>query len=331
MRKLVRILAYVTIVLMVVIVALLSYVKFALPSAEPAPDLVIEPTPARLERGKYLATSVTVCIDCHSKRDWKQFSGPLVMGTIGQGGERFDQSMGLPGVFISRNITPHGIGRYSDGELFRAITTGVTKEGRAMFPLMPFAYYGRMDPEDIYSIIAYLRTLEPIANEVPPSVPDFPMNFIINTLPQKAAPTKKPEPSELLAYGAYMTNAAGCAECHTQANKGFIIPELIYGGGREFPFASGGIVRSSNITPDRETGIGNWTEEQFVSRFKAYADTSYRSPEIHADEFNSFMPWTMYAQMSTEDLAAIYQYLMTMKPIQNKVEKYKAPAAGGGH
>jgi hypothetical protein len=62
----------------------------------------------------------------------------------------------------------------------------VSKDGSALFPVMPHAAYGRMDKEDVLSIIAYLRTLPAIAHEVPASVPDFPMNIIINTIPKKA-------------------------------------------------------------------------------------------------------------------------------------------------
>ncbi|HMY47643.1 MAG TPA: cytochrome C, partial [Leptospiraceae bacterium] len=72
------------------VVGLLGYVRFALPNVGPAPVMTIESTPERVERGKYLANHVTVCIDCHSTRDWSKFSGPLVPGAIGKGGELFD-------------------------------------------------------------------------------------------------------------------------------------------------------------------------------------------------------------------------------------------------
>ena len=74
---------------------------------------------------------------------------------------------------------------------------------------MPYENYGRMDPEDIKAIIAYVRTLAPIANTTPAHDPDFPVNILINTMPQKAEPQKRPEPSDTKAYGAYMVNAAG--------------------------------------------------------------------------------------------------------------------------
>src|SRR6202012_5065901 len=111
----------------------------------------------KIERGRYLANYVTVCMDCHSTRDWSKFSGPLKEGTLGQGGELFNQKFGFPGTYYSRNITPEGISRYTDGELFRLITTGVTKEGKPMFPVMPYPYYGKMDPDDIMCVIAYIR------------------------------------------------------------------------------------------------------------------------------------------------------------------------------
>jgi mono/diheme cytochrome c family protein len=324
MKKVLKYIGYLLALLVVAIAGLLSYVKLALPNVGEAEDLKIDYTPERIERGRYLANTVTVCMDCHSKRDYSKFSGPLVDGTFGMGGDRFDQALGMPGVFFARNITPEGISRYTDGELFRVITTGVTKEGRAMFPLMPYPYYSRMDPEDIYSIIAYVRSIPAIKNEVPESVADFPMNFILNTIPQKANPQKRPEKSDVLAYGAYMTNASGCVECHTQVDKGQIIPEVSYGGGREFMFPDGSILRSSNISPDTETGIGKWTEEGFIQRFTAYADSTYVPADIAPGEYNSIMPWTMYGKMEREDLAAIYQYLKTVKPVVQQVTKFTA-------
>ncbi|HNP96494.1 MAG TPA: c-type cytochrome [Cyclobacteriaceae bacterium] len=320
-------LGYLVIVFVVAIGALLAYVNFALPNVPDPENLTIEYTPERIERGRYLANAVTVCMDCHSKRDWGKFSMPLTEGTLGMGGDRFDQSMGMPGVFYARNITPKGISRYTDGELYRVITMGVTKEGRAIFPLMPYPYYGRMDKEDIYSIIAYVRTLAPLDNEVPDSQADFPMNFILNTIPSPADPQPRPDKNDVLAYGAYLTNASACMECHTNVDKGQIIPELAFSGGREFNFPDGSVLRSSNITP-HDTGIGAMTEEAFIARFKMYADSSYVAPDVAKGEFNTIMPWMMYGQMTREDLSAIYAYLRTVQPIENKVTKFSSPGAG---
>lgn len=322
MKKFFLITGIILAVVIVVIGGALTYVSTALPDVGDAPDLKVEATPERIERGKYLATAVNVCMDCHSTRDWTKFSGPITPGTEGRGGERFDQSQGFPGVYFSKNITPAGISRYTDGELYRVITSGVTKEGRAMFPVMPYPYYGKMDDEDIYSLIAYLRSLQPIENEVPESASDFPMSFILNTIPSKGTPVKRPDSNDQLASGGYLVNAAGCIECHTKAEQGKIITELAFSGGREFQFPGGSVVRSSNITPDEETGIGKWSEEAFVQRFKAYADSSYVIPAVNPGEFNTIMPWTMYASMKDEDLKSIYAYLRTVKPIKNTVVKF---------
>jgi mono/diheme cytochrome c family protein len=322
MKKIGKILGYAVLILIVVIAGALLYIKFALPNVGAAPVIKIEYSKERVERGRYLANCVTVCMDCHSTRDWSKFAGPLTEGSLGRGGERFDQKTGFPGTYYSKNITPTGISRYSDGELFRLITTGVTKEGRAMFPVMPYDHYAQMDPEDIKSIIAYVRTLSPIESEMPESVSDFPMNFIINTIPKKANPHTIPAKSDQLAYGAYLVNAASCKVCHSRVDKGNVIPELAFSGGREFILGDGSTVRSANLTSDAETGIGKWTEDMFLGKFEVFADTGYKPRTVGPGEFNSIMPWNMYSKMDKEDLAAIYTYIKTIKPISNKVDKF---------
>lgn len=325
MKNLFRITAIVLVVVVVLIAAVLFYTKVILPDVGPAEEITIELTHERIKRGEYLAWTVCVCMDCHSTRDWSKFSGPITPGTAGKGGERFDQSVGMPGLFVSKNITPEGIKRYTDGELVRVITTGVNKEGKAMFPLMPYPYYGQMDREDIYSIVAYLRTLQPIPNKIDASTPDFPMNLIINTIPREAAFRLRPDTLDRLATGAYLLNAAGCVECHTPFAKGKIDPEFSYGGGREFKFPDGAVVRSANISPDKVHGIGSWTRDKFVARFKTFADSSFVLPSVKSGEFNTIMPWTMYAQMREDDLSAIFDYLQTVKPVSNSIKVYDAP------
>lgn len=320
-KKLKRVIGRILIVIVLIIVALVAYVKFALPDVGAAPSLDIVKTPERIERGKYLANHVTVCMDCHSTRDWSRFSGPLVPGTEGKGGELFDHKFGFPGAFYSQNITPAGIGNYTDGELFRVITTGVNREGKAMFPVMPYHNYGRMDEEDINSIIAYIRTLQPIQNKVAASKADFPMSIIINTIPQKASLVKKPVETDKVAYGGYLVNAAACMDCHTKFDKGKLVAGTEYGGGREFPFPDGSIVRSSNISP-HENGIGLWSEDMFVNTFHAKADSLTQSVVLKPGDFNTIMPWTMYSKIKDADLRAIYAFLKTVKPLDNKVEKF---------
>ncbi|MCE7862778.1 MAG: hypothetical protein DYG99_04465 [Bacteroidetes bacterium CHB5] len=187
---------------------------------------------------------------------------------------------------------------------------------------MPYQHYGQMDKEDIYSIIAYIRTLTPIQNNTATRELDFPLNFLVNTMPQEAQHQPKPDENNQLLYGAYLVNAAGCMDCHSKTDKGSIVKGSEFGGGMEFRQAAG-VVRSPNITPDKETGIGHWTKNAFVQRFKLYADSNYQSPPFTPDDLNSPMPWHMYAGMKETDLESIYTYLQSLKPIKNSVTRYE--------
>lgn len=306
--------------IVVIAVSLGAYVKLGLPNVGEAPDLSIELTPERIARGEYLANHVMVCMDCHSSRDWNTFSGPPVSGTLGMGGEYFGPEFGFPGSFHSANITPSALQGWTDGELFRAITTGVSRDNRPLFPIMPYAAYGKMDSEDIYAVIAYIRSLPPIANEVPQGRPSFPMNFIMHTIPQVASPTRRPEKTDLVNYGAYLVNAAACIDCHTPMEKGKLVMEKAFAGGREFAMPAG-VVRSANITPDVETGIGRWDEETFIRRFQAYAQVA-DLPKVTGNEMNTIMPWNMYGQLDRADLKAMYVYLTSLTPIQQSVKVF---------
>lgn len=318
MKKVLKILGIAVLAIVLLIVIAIVYVNSAFPKVDPAPELTIQSTPELVARGEYLANHVAVCMDCHSTRDFSKFSGPPTPGTYGKGGDRFDQSMDMPGIFYAKNITPFGISRYTDGELFRVITTGVTKEGKALFPLMPYPYYGQMDDQDIHAIIAYLRTLPSIENEIPDAEPDFPFNIILKTIPVNASPQKRPEKTDIIAYGKYMATFSGCVECHTPVSGGQIIPEMAFSGGREFPMP-GFMLRTPNLTPHK-SGLGEWTEDMFLTRFKSYENSEQ---PVAMGEFNTLMPWTMYAGMDTTDLKAIFAYLKTVEPIDNTVVRFE--------
>lgn len=320
MKKGLKISLYIFASLLLLIVILVSYVKLALPNVGEAEYIDIEITQEKIERGRYLSYHVMMCADCHSERDFSKFSGPPFPNTEFAGGEIFNQSMGFPGVFVSSNITPYGIGEWTDGELFRLITTGVKRDGEPIFPVMPYHHFGKLDREDIESVIAFLRTLPPVTTQHPPSKADFPFSLLMRTMPQKANLTSKPSKSNTVKYGEYIFNAAACAECHTQFDKGkFVGP--VGGGGREFLFPDGSILRGPNLTP-HETGIKNYTKTEFVQLFKKYSDSTYVLPDVKPGEFQTLMPWAMYSGMEIEDLAAIYDFLQTLEPYENAVERF---------
>lgn len=327
MKKFFKILGILLLIIVVAVAGLAAYVKLALPDVGPPPELKVAANPELIKRGDYLANNVLVCMDCHSTRNWNEFAGPLVPGTLGKGGEVFDQRAGFPGTYYAANITPAGIGEWTDGELFRAITTGVRRNGKPIFPVMPHHNYGKLDEEDIKAVIAYVRTLPAIENKVPESKSDFPMNFIINTIPSKPSFTKRPSPDDAVAYGKYMITAASCGDCHTPFEKGKLVEDMFLAGGRTFELPSG-LLTSSNLTPDAETGIGNWTKETFLNRFRMFRDSANAHQKVDfMKEYNSIMPWTQYAAMTDQDLSAIYDYLRTLKPIKNNVVKFKPATA----
>lgn len=318
-RKWFKILFYIIAGLAALILFGLSYIKLALPEVGPPPDIMIEGTEEQIDRGDYLANGVMICMQCHSQRDFSRFAAPSKPGTRGIGGEVHGERLGFPGKYVSTNLTPYHLGTWTDGEIFRAITAGVNREGKALFPIMPHPNFGQLDEEDIKSVIAYLRTLSPVSFEPEPSHSNFPMNFIVNLIPRKPEFTSIPDRSDRVALGAYLVTAGSCRSCHTKQDDkgGFIGPE--FGGGMEFTLIDGSVVRSANITP-HPTGIGNWSKEDFIQRFRKFTDEEKSGHKVDPGDFQTVMPWNSYAKMTTEDLGAIYSYLRELTPAEHTVE-----------
>lgn len=330
MRILLKALAVLVVLLLVVAGGGLAYLFAFYPNVPPAGAVTLPTSPEALERGKYLAEHVAVCVGCHSERDFSRYAGPVKPGTHGKGGERFDKitAGGLPGTIFAPNITPAGIGAYSDGEFLRAVTTGVARDGRAMFPLMPYPNYGRVAEDDMLAILAYIRTLAPITHTPPARSLDVPINVIVRTIPRPAAFTARPAVTDRVKYGQYMVTFSGCAECHTPMDaQGQRLPGMEFAGGMEFGHPDLGYrVRSANITPDGDSGIGQWTEEQFINKFKGFEQPDDRVLSDAEQRQNTAMPWRQYAGMTREDLGAIYAYLRTVKPVTSRIDRY--PDAG---
>lgn len=277
-----------------------------------------------MDRGKYLVEHVAGCIDCHSQRDFNKYSAPVVAGTEGGGGLLFDQKFHLPGTIYSRNITPDdetGIGTWTDDEILRAMTQGISKNGDTLFPIMPYANYNHMAKEDLLSIIAYIRTLKPIKNKVPARQLMMPIAAAYpgQALQPSVDGNVRPPESDKVAYGAYLTAMADCGTCHTpQTPQG---PDFSkqYAGGFDFILPTNTVV-SANITPDSATGIGTWTEERFLNKFIPYREE--KNYNFDPGKQNTIMPLSVLAGIKDDDLKAIYAYLRTLKPISNKVEKF---------
>jgi hypothetical protein len=142
----------------------------------------------------------------------------------------------------------------------------------------------------------------------------------VRTIPGPAEPWSCPSPGTP-EYGKYLTTIAGCGECHTEQVRGKHKPNMEFAGGWTFPLPTGGHVTSANITADDETGIGKWTREEFVTRFKAFASPSAATP-VNAGGTNTIMPWTAYAGMTEQDLGAMYDYLRAQPAVRHVVERF---------
>jgi hypothetical protein len=297
-----------------------GYLMLAYPKVPPPPVVKFDASPERLARGKYLTDHVVGCTTCHTERDWTRFSGPIKTEKLGAGNEPFN--LGPAGKLYSKNITPAAIGSWTDGELLRAVTQGVSKDGTPLFPLMPYPHFGAMAEDDVHAVLAYVRSLKAIDGTAPERQLNFPLNLIVRTIPAANTYGTRPSPDDKVAYGKYMTRAALCSDCHTPIDEqGTPLPGMDFAGGMEF-FETGHVVRSANITPDADTGIGSWTEQQFVDKFKGFENPTNVVLAEHERPQNTVMPLTAYAGMTREDLSAIYAYLRTLKPVINRVEKF---------
>ena len=286
-------------------------------------------TPERLARGKYLVEHVAVCMDCHSRRDWNKFSAPILPGTEGQGGEIFDARQGVRGVVYGSNITPAGIAHWTEDELLRAITVGVSKDGRVLFPVMPYRSYRHLTRDDAAAILSFLRTLKAIEHRVPPRRLNPFVAFAIRSFATgtvRLATTI--DRRDTVEYGRYLTTLAGCGDCHTPRGlAGKPKQNLYMSGGVGFTLPQGRVV-AANITPDLETGIGTWSKRAFVGRFKSFAAPEARDLPVGPREMNTIMPWTMYAGMREDDLGAIYDYLRQAMPVKNRVKTFTPNTLG---
>jgi mono/diheme cytochrome c family protein len=317
LRKTALLLAVLVVVAAAVVAAYFGILK---PARAAPPDVRVAMTPERIARGRYLYT-LADCDGCHSPRDFTRFAAPVVDSARGSGFV-FPPDMGFPGVVVGSNITPDpetGLGHWTDGEKIRAIRDGIGRDGRALFPLMPYPALRQMSDQDVESLVAYLNTLPPIRNPLPRTRLDFPASILIRTEPRPAGAVPHPDTKDPVAYGRYLATLGGCAQCHTPGQHGRMDQEMLFAGGLEFRM-NGAVVVSSNITPCPKSGIGQWTEEDFIARFHDYRPyLEGKSPPVGPEGF-TLMPWLNLARLPAEDLKAMYAYLRTQQPILNRVE-----------
>ncbi|HEX8503572.1 MAG TPA: c-type cytochrome [Pyrinomonadaceae bacterium] len=292
---------------------------FVGPKARPLTARRFEPTPRRLERGRYLVESVSACFACHTTYDPKDPVKSYAAATNKGGGGSLEAD-GAPWL-IAPNITPDaetGAGRWTDDMLARAIREGIGHDGRALFPAMPYQNYRNYSDEDVASIVVYLRSIPTVRNKLPQSEIPFPLSRLINTVPEPlGAPVPEHDRSSLVKHGEYVVKTADCAGCHTpRGDKGAPIPGMDYAGGNPFDDGRGGAVAPMNLTPDA-TGISYYDEALFVK--------TIRTGHVGARALSPHMPWWVYRNMTDEDLKSAFAYLRTLRPVEHRVDNTEKP------
>lgn len=247
--------------------------------------------PSAIERGRHVAT-VRGCVDCHGDG----FSGKVFI----------DEPM--VGRLYSPNLTrgEGGVGaQYGSADWVRAIRHGIGPDGKPLL-FMPAQEFNVLSDEDMGALIAYLESLPEVdrvasfENRVGPVGRAL---FLTGRLPlvpaelidHQAERGEPPVPGPTAEYGAYL--ATSCAGCHGENFSGGPIPG-----------APPGFPEATNLTPDPATGLGTWTEHDFMTALRTgkRPDGTELAPE---------MPWRLAAQMTDDEIRALWRYLQTLAPL----------------
>ena len=300
------------------------------PIRRPMASLVAPRGAESVARGRYLYTLTANCWGCHGGR------GGLSPDEPQSGGREFDLTATGPGFgrFYGSNLTPDndtGIGPWSDAELVRAIREGVNRQGQVIFPVMPYQFYHGLSDADALALVAYMRSLPPVRYAVPARRVSFATKALIafrmlKPEPLVGAPVQAPPKGVTAEYGRYLAwHTSGCAECHSPRSPrdGSLDHSRPLAGGL-FPFPEKYFeITGTNLTPDPSTGIGNWTEGQFILAMR-------RGTRPDGRALMTFMPWPLYTHWSDEELHAIWLYLRTLSPQAHSVPPGKLRAAAAG-
>ena len=265
------------------------------------------PTPAAaasdlVKRGEYLARAGD-CAACHTADKARPFAGGVPINTPF-------------GTIVTPNITPDpdtGIGQWSDADFLRAMHEGIGKGGKRLYPAFPYAEYTKVTDEDVLAIRAYLNTLTPIQFAPPANTLKFPFNqrwlMVFWNMFNFNEGRFVPDPKQGAEWnrGAYLVEGlAHCEECHTPRN----LTQGLKASSR-FSGALQAGWHAYNITPDKNSGVGNWSDDELVS---------YLSKGVASGRANAAGPMAEVVTDSTqyltrEDLGSIVTYLRTVAPI----------------
>jgi len=265
-----------------------------------------------LEHGRYVFYAAG-CISCHT-RDQLMAGGRPVVTPFG--------------TFYPPNATPqreYGIGSWSEEDFVRALREGKNPQGEHYYPAFPYPSYTRMTRRDMQALYAYLMTLPASSREVRPHQLHWPYSARSMMSIWKAQRfaagefSADPEQSAQWNRGAYLADALGhCGECHT--------PRDYLGASRRDRYLAGTCTgpdnrRVPNITPDKETGIGNWSHEQLMT----FLSTGKKPDGSFTDSLMAEVLGTSCMRLTRPDLHSLAIYLQSLPPISNDLDTLCAP------
>jgi len=255
-----------------------------------APETVAIPVDSiSIARGKHLARAITKCVHCHGDN----LGGRVLVEN------------GAMGRWVVANITrgKGGVaGMLTDADIVRAVRHAVAPDGRKLLQ-MPAESFENLSAEDLGAIIAYVRSVPPVDNELPPTTigPVARALILANKLPIYRAdlithtrPIPAPTPAGPTAeYGKYIASVGGCIGCHGATLSGGKIAD----GDPAWPPAA-------NLTP---TGLAKYTEAEFTTVLR----TGKRQNGL---QLHDAMPWRMTKEMTDDEIKAVWLFLRTVPP-----------------
>jgi len=315
MKKTLKFLGFALVGIVAAMALVVSYIAISsIPKYKVDPiNHSISSTPQMIERGKKLVSMT--CVGCHLNSETGKLTGKRMLDVPAEFGEVYAPSITQDKVY--------GIGEWTEGELLYLLRTGIKRDGQYSPPYM--AKFPTMADQDIDAIIAYLKSSDqmvaPNATPDQPSKPSLLTKILCRVafkpFPMPSERINLPDTTDLQALGKYLAVNLDCFSCHSADFKtnDFLNPELsegYFGGGNKPLDQQGRVIVTSNLTPDKETGIGNWSKEQFIKAVK-YG--------IKEGEPSLRYPMTPYTQLTDLEAGAIYEYLQTIPEITHTVTR----------
>jgi hypothetical protein len=266
--------------------------------------------PQKPRRGRNLAFNI--CGQCHYDEKLRKFTGTEMEDLPGFMGKVYS-------VNLAHSSKHPALAGYTDEELVQLIKTGTRRDGS----YLPYMIRPNLAEEDLKDIIFYFRsgdapvvaTDSAIGKTRVSILGKVAMKFSGKPLPYTSGITR-PEMKDTVNTGRYLVDNLACYHCHSGSitSLNYVAPSLSKNymeGGMKFKTAEGEKLHASNLTPDKETGIGNYSRYDFRKALKEGLAPGGRKLSY---------PMRKFPQLSNAQCDAIYYYLKTLLPVHHEIK-----------